>query len=195
MEESSCDDMELVARTCGGETEAFAVLVSRHQDYIYNAVFHLIGAAQDVEDIAQEVFLKAFHGLSGFRRGSRFSTWLYGIMLNCVRTYWRTRKRRPSVASLGGHGHDGNPVPDPTSPQPGPLTNSVQSERVELVRRAIGELERELREIIVLRDIEGLSYRELARVLRLPLGTVKSRLSRARSALRRKIAPALAVDL
>jgi RNA polymerase sigma-70 factor (ECF subfamily) len=197
MSEASCSDVELVARVCGGDTEAFSNLIGRYQDYIYNAIAHLVAGSPDAEDIAQEVFLKAFRNLKGFRREAEFSTWLYGIMLNSVRSYWRGQGRRKDVARLGSTGRSDNPHPysDPPSPDDGPMELSARSETVAAVRRAIEELEQDLREVIVLRDIEGASYEQLAQVLGLPLGTVKSRLFRARSALKEKISPALARDL
>jgi len=188
MAEASQKDVDLVARTCSGECEAFGVLVSRYEGQVYNAVVHLVGES-DAEDIAQEVFMKAFRGLGGFRREARFSTWLYGIMMNCVRTHWRSRRRRRGLFSLdGGNPHE-DPLVDPPSLQDGPVADSVRRETVEMVRRAIGGLDGDLREVIVLRDIEGLSYDEVSHVLGLPLGTVKSRLFRARSVLKDKMAP------
>jgi RNA polymerase sigma-70 factor (ECF subfamily) len=188
MPDASQGDVDLVVRTCRGECNAFGVLVSRYEGQVYNAVVHLVGES-DAEDIAQEVFMKAFRGLGSFRREAKFSTWLYGIMMNCVRTHWRSRRRHRGVFSLdGGNPHEDAPL-DPPSPRDGPFADSVRRETVEMVRCAIGGLDGELREIIVLRDIEGLSYYEVSRVLGLPLGTVKSRLFRARSALKDKMAP------
>ena len=192
MGEAPCSDAELVVRTCSGDTDAFAVLVQRHQDYIYNAALHMVGSAQQAEDVAQEVFLKAFRGLRGFRQRAKFSTWLYGIMVNCVRSHWRRVRRRPDPVSLDGNPNTDNPSPDPASPDGGPLSESVRREEVEMVRRAIAGLASGFREVIVLRDIEGLSYEELAQTLDVPLGTVKSRLFRARNALRGRIIAAQA---
>ena len=192
MGEAPCSDAELVVRTCSGDTDAFAVLVQRHQDYIYNAALHMVGSAQQAEDVAQEVFLKAFRGLRGVRQRAKFSTWLYGIMVNCVRSHWRRVRRRPDPVSLDGNPNTDNPSPDPASPDGGPLSESVRREEVEMVRRAIAGLASGFREVIVLRDIEGLSYEELAQTLDVPLGTVKSRLFRARNALRGRIIAAQA---
>jgi len=191
MGQASGNDGELVTRTVKGDVEAFAVLVERHQDYIFNAVVHLVGSRHDAEDVAQEVFLKAYRGLKGFRKDASFKTWLYGIMLNSVRSRWRTRGRRPKVLSLQQENRDGDPMPDPPGDAPGPLENAIRSDGVEILRRAIDQLETELKEVIVLRDIEGLSYEELAATLSVPMGTVKSRLFRARSALKDQVAPVL----
>lgn len=195
MREAAYSDAELVMRTCGGKSEAFAVLVSRYENQVFNAVMHLVGSRQDAEDIAQEVFMKAFRGLPRFRQKAKFSTWLYGIMLNCVRTHWRGQRRRRGMLSLDGGRSEEDPSPDPPSGLDGPVALSERNETVELVRNAIDELARDLREIVVLRDIEELSYEEISEVLGLPLGTVKSRLFRARSVLKDKIAPRLADGL
>ena len=192
MDEVVHSDADLVTRTCSGEAQAFGALVSRHEGHIYNAVVHLVGSGPDAEDIAQEVFMKAFRGLGGFRGRASFSTWLYGIMLNCVRTHWPRKRSRTRVFSLNPGTSDEDQPFDPPSPQDGPVESSVRSETIEMVRHAIGELPGELREVVVLRDIEGLSYDEMSRALGMPLGTVKSRLFRARLALKERIAPALA---
>jgi len=190
MEPVPCSDEELVRRACAGHTDAFGALVERHQDRIYNAVAYLVGAAHDAEDLTQEVFLKAYRSINGFKGKATFSTWLYSIMLNCVRTHWRRTGRRAQVVSLNAaQGDDDHPLSDPPSTAEGPFEEVLRRETVESVRMAIGELPAELREVIVLRDLEGLSYEQLAVSLRLPLGTVKSRLYRARSALKDKITP------
>ena len=91
MAEASPSDAELVRKAQAGRADAFGLLVQRHQDYVYNAVCHLIGSGQDAEDIAQEVFVSAYRALAGFEGRARFTTWLYGIMLNSVRSHWRRR--------------------------------------------------------------------------------------------------------
>jgi len=189
MAEVPYSDPDLVGRACGGESDAFGLLVEKYQDYIYNAVVHLVGRGLDAEDLTQEVFLKAYRSVSGFRRKAQFSTWLYGIMLNCVRSHWRRQGRRCDAVSLNPAGVDEDPVPEPASPGDGPLVGVVRRETVELVRRSIKELPQDLREVIVMRDLQGMSYEELAYCIGVPLGTVKSRLFRARFALRQRIAP------
>ncbi|KPK65647.1 MAG: hypothetical protein AMK73_02330 [Planctomycetes bacterium SM23_32] len=179
-------DAGLVARARDGDVEAFGRLVERHQDHIYNAVYHLVGSEQDAEDIAQDVFMRAYSHLNGFQGRARFSTWLYGIMLNAVRSHWRRAGPRRTV-SLEGAGDETRA--DPPATGDGPVRRAVRREHVDAVRGAIAELEEEWREIIVLRDIRGLSYEELAETLDLPAGTVKSRLHRARAALRDKLEP------
>ena len=180
-------DADLVQQAQRGRREAFGLLVERHQDYVYNSVCYLVGSGQDAEDIAQEVFVSAYKALGRFEGRARFTTWLYGIMLNSVRSYWR-RCRKMTVLSAGG-GDEDDPAAQVPAKQDGPAEMSMRAERVQAVRAAIAGLSDDLREIIVLRDIQGLSYDELAEALELPDGTVKSRLYRARQELMERLKP------
>jgi RNA polymerase sigma-70 factor (ECF subfamily) len=182
-------DAELVQQAQTGRREAFGLLVERHQDYVYNSVCYLVGSGQDAEDIAQEVFVSAYRALGRFEGRARFTTWLYGIMLNSVRSYWR-RRRKVTVLSVGASDDgDDDPAAQVPAKQDGPAEMSMRAERVQAVRAAIAGLSDDLREIIVLRDIQGLSYDELAEALELPDGTVKSRLYRARRELMERLKP------
>ncbi len=181
-------DIELVGRARSGDTEAFRVLVERHQDHIFGAVCHLVGSRPDAEDIAQDVFLLAYRNLGAFRGSAKFSTWLYGIMLNAVRSHWRRRRSRPAL-SLDPPDGDGEAGADPPDQGDGPAEAAARRESVHAVREAIAALEPDLREIVVLRDIHGLSYEDLGEALGVAAGTVKSRLFRARQALREKLEP------
>jgi len=187
---TSLSDAELVELACAGQTQAFEALVCRHQDSIYNAAYYLVGNHQDAQDIAQDVFVKAYGSLAKFRRRSSFGTWLFGIMLNTVRSFWRKRSHTDGVVRLGGSLADEEEgYPEVESGHDGPLENSLRSETVQRVRSAVGQLEQELREILVLREMEGLSYEDISELLGLPLGTVKSRLFRARYALKEQLEP------
>ena len=193
MAKASPSDAELVKKAQAGQREAFGLLVERHQDYVYNSVCYLTGGGQDAEDIAQEVFVSAYRALGRFQGRALFTTWLYGIMLNSVRSYWR-RRRKVKVLSVqsggaGGAGEDDDPAVQVPARQDGPAEMSLRAERVQVVRAAIAALEEDLREIVVLRDIQGLSYEELAEALALPNGTVKSRLYRARRELMERLRP------
>jgi len=129
-------EARLIGRARRGDVQAFGRLVELNKDYIFNAVFHLLGNAVDAEDISQEVFLRAFRHLNDFEGRARFRTWLYGIMLNAVRSFWRRRTLRGTV-SLDGGG-EGAPLPDPPGPTDGPDAAADRRERVEAVRAAIG---------------------------------------------------------
>lgn len=182
------NESQLINRARNGDTEAFAELVREYQDYLHNAVVHMVGRGQDAEDLTQEVFLKAFRGISGFKQQSKFTTWLYGIMLNCVRSYWRRKGRGPGEVSLEGNRDEDCPRHEPQGDvKEQPVAQVLSKERIQIVRDAIQELDPDMKEVVVLRDLQGLTYKELAECLELPLGTVKSRLARARATLRDKI--------
>jgi RNA polymerase sigma-70 factor (ECF subfamily) len=195
MRYSAEDDDQLVARSREGETEAFAELISRYEDYMYNTIGHMVGFGQDAEDLCQEVFMRAYKGLGSFRGNARFKTWLYSIMLNCVRSHWRRKGRGPDVMSLDGGGDEDQSWSDPPSREDGPERKVTREETIRSVRAGIAALSENLREILVLRDLQGLSYKELAETLDLPLGTVKSRLARARDALKDELSPVLKGEL
>ena len=171
MAKAAPSDAELVKKAQAGQREAFGLLVERHQDYVYNSVCYLTGGGQDAEDIAQEVFVSAYRALGRFQGRALFTTWLYGIMLNSVRSYWRRRRKVKVLSVQSGGAGDAGEDDDPA------------------VQAAIAGLDEDLKEIIVLRDIQGLTYEELADALALPDGTVKSRLYRARRELMERLKP------
>ena len=173
---------ELVERTLAGDLGAFDGLVGMYEKRVYNLALRLTGSAPDAEDATQEAFLRAFRGLKGFRRGSSFFTWLYRIGVNCAITRVRSRARRASVEAALVSPEDANPDP-PDRDAETPPQAVAREERIRLVRAALGSLSPEHRTVVVLRDMEGLSYEEIARVLRESLSAVKSRLHRAREAL------------
>ncbi len=189
MGEAALSDAELVRRGRKGDVEAFGQLVERHQDYIYNAVFHLVSDEHDAEDLAQDVFVSAFDNLERFEGRAKFTTWLYGIMLNTVRSFWRRTGRHTVFSLQSSREDDDGPQPELEDEADGPVRRALRHEDVEVVREAISGLEEDLREILVLRDIQGLSYKELTEVLELPAGTVKSRLHRARGELKDELQP------
>ncbi len=165
----------LIERSQGGDPTAFDELVASHEDKIYNLVYRITGNAQDALDAAQEAFIKAFRALPRYRRQASFDTWLYRIATNAALDIVRRRPNTPVVPldKVTLSDHRDNP--------------DAEAERREVQRRihvALGALAPDHRLIIVLRDLQGLSYEEIAKILRVPLGTVRSRLSRARQALR-----------
>jgi len=193
MNQSSLSDKRLVEAVRNGRTEMFGRLVERHQDRIYNSVYYMVSNREDAEDLAQEVFLKAYDSIHSFRQEAKFGTWLFGIMLNTVRSYWRKKARRSGKLRLD-HGEDGETI-DLEAEVDGPVESSVRAERVQQVREAIDKLKDDLREVIVLRDIDGMTYEEISEALDVPMGTVKSRLYRARNSLKEKLVPVLGEEL
>lgn len=177
------DLTELTARARAGDRDAFARLVEANQHKIYTLALRMTGNPDDAAELAQEAFLRAWRGLPGFQGESSFSTWLYRLASNVCIDFLRQEKRRRGAGLVSLDGDDAAAeVPDPR------LTPEGEAERRELrqaVERGLEQLSSDHRQVLVLRELEGLSYAEIADALALEVGTVKSRLTRARLALRK----------
>ena len=174
-------EQELVRAAAGGDTEAFARLVRTYENKIYSLAFRMCGSADDASDIAQEAFLAAWRGLPFFRGDSGFATWLYRLTSNAAIDYLRRQKKQRGDMSLD----DEELGLDAVDTGPGPQDAAERTEVRSVVAAGLQELSEGHRQVLVLREIQGLSYEEIADVLEVDLGTVKSRISRARSALRK----------
>ena len=185
-------DADVVRRCRGGDADAFGEIVLRYQDRIFATVYRIVGHPEDARDLAQEAFLRSFAKLDTFREGARFSTWLYTIALNLTRSELRKRKTRRKVRAVSLDGtadpEDGR-CPEPASSGEAPDTILGRRELYGLALREIERLPEEAREVLVLRDMQDLSYEEIAQVVECPVGTVRSRLHRARGTLREALAP------
>ena len=189
------DDWDLVRRVVDREDlAAFDLLVERYQDRVYGVIARLISDAELARDLTQDTFLKAFKGLAGFTGGSSFYTWLYRIARNVVTSHLRYEAARPKIAaSLDAEEGDRAPLRlvDRRPAGPDPMQGAVEAERKKFLLQALASLQPEFREIILLRDFEDRSYEEIAELLDLPAGTVRSRLHRARAELRDRLKPIL----
>ena len=174
-------EQELVRAAAGGDTEAFARLVRTYENKIYSLALRMCGSADDAGDIAQEAFLAAWRGLPAFRGEAGFATWLYRLTSNAAIDYLRRQKKQRGDMSLD----DEERGLDAVDTGPGPQDAAERTEVRSAVAAGLRELSEGHRQVLVLREIQGLSYEEIAAVLALDLGTVKSRISRARSALRK----------
>lgn len=175
-------DEELVKKAKSGDAQAFDELIERHYKRIYQLAFQLLGNREDAADATQEVFVKAFEQLRSFRGSSSFATWLYRIAVNTCRDIIR-RSRTIAFSQLSPE--DEQTDFDPTIlTEPNPDDILAERERAELVWMALNRLPEEARQILVLCDMQGFSYAEVAAILNLPEGTVKSRLHRARNAFK-----------
>ena len=174
-------EQELVRAAAGGDTEAFARLVRTYENKIYSLAFRMCGSADDASDIAQEAFLAAWRGLPSFRGDSGFATWLYRLTSNVAIDYLRRQKKQRGDMSLD----DEELGLDAVDTGPGPQDAAERTEVRSVVAAGLQELREGHRQVLVLREIQGLSYEEIADVLEVEMGTVKSRISRARSALRK----------
>jgi RNA polymerase sigma-70 factor (ECF subfamily) len=185
-------DQDLVTRFKGGDGSAFDEMVGRYWDRIYSMVNQLLRNPQDAEEVTQDAFIRAHRGLANFRGDSAFSTWLYQIATNLARNrywYWWRRKRDKSLSFDApiGEGSDltlADVIPAEVE-TPGDIT--VTQEFVSNIGRGMEKLGRKHREILVLRNVKNLSYEEIAAILGISIGTVKSRIARARESLRSKL--------
>ena len=170
-----------VARARAGDTAAFAALVRRHQDRVFGFILRMLDARDEAMELTQDVFVKAWQALPGWRPEARFSTWLLQIARNAALDQLR-RRRVVQFAPLD----DGIDVADTA---PGPEARYASRQRQALLEHSLQQIAAEHREILLLREIEDLSYGELAAVLGIAEGTVKSRLARARAALLQHFRP------
>ena len=169
-------DPELVARMRRGDADALRLVVERYQDRIFALLWGIVRDRHEVEDVAQEVFLKVFTKIEAFDGRSRFYTWLYRVAANTAKDHVKKRSRRPAVALDEDARIE--------SPDFGPREEAQRDEARRRVREAIDRLPPRYREVLALRELDGLSYNEIADVLRVSIGTVESRLHRARGRLR-----------
>jgi RNA polymerase sigma-70 factor (ECF subfamily) len=187
-------DLAAVRRCLAGESDAFGEIVARWQDRIHAAVYRMVGDAEDARDLAQETFVRAWSSLRSFQGGSSFGTWLYSIALNQVRSEMRKRSalKRGAPVSLDATRGDDEGGIDPADSAPGSEERAETAEDVTLLRQEVARLDAEHREVLVLREFQDLSYEEIAEIVGVPVGTVRSRLFRAREDLRRRLEGRLA---
>lgn len=182
------DDTELVALSQKGDLGAFEELVARHQKKLYNLAFRIAGDRDDASEIVQDAFMAAFRSITKFRGASRFSTWLTTITINQARNRLKQMRSRRSheVNSLDDPivTQDGSIMADPPSKTASVLDQLEQRDLREKVRDCIAALDPDFREVIVLRDLQEFSYDEIGTMLTVAAGTVKSRLFRAREAVK-----------
>jgi RNA polymerase sigma-70 factor (ECF subfamily) len=186
-------ETQFIERLKRGDAAAFETLVGERSGEIYGLLYRLTENSEEARDLTQETFLRAFQSISHFRGESDLRTWIYRIAINQARNRWRwwRRRRRDATVSID--------APDLTGGRLGlvatlksttakdPELNTLANERERALKKALGTLKRVYREAVVLRDIEGFAYEEIATTLQISVGTVKSRLARGRQELRRKL--------
>ena len=186
-------DLELVRRTLAGESTAFDLLVVRYQRRIAALISRYRLDSATIEDLTQEAFIKAYRGLHQFRGESTFFTWLARIALNTTKTFLSARKARIETVSASGEDGDIDAYAAMAAPDSG--EDALASRQLaETINAALEELSPDLRQAIVLREIEGQSYEQIAQSLKIPLNTVRSRIFRAREAISMKLKPLIAVS-
>ena len=183
------DDVRLIDETLAGQTEAFSELVRKYQDRLCTTMAHVLGSRDDAADVVQDAFVQAFVKLDTFQRTSAFYTWLFRIAHNTALSLHRRRRSYDSLEQIKEVG-GGEPADD----EPEPAERLERRERVKQVQAALNTLTAEHRAILVLREMENFEYDVIADMLELPVGTVRSRLHRARVQLRDHLKKALQED-
>jgi RNA polymerase sigma-70 factor (ECF subfamily) len=178
-------DEDLIERFQGGDLYAFDLIVKNYKEQLLNFVFRFLGNQEEAEDVVQETFLRVFRNRTAYRRVAKFSTWIYTIAGNLARTELRRRRRRRlfSISDMGVQDKDyeiSDTVRSPEAQTDGALKD-------EIIQAEISRLSPKFREVIILRDVQELSYEEISKILRVPIGTVKSRVNRARLRLQNRL--------
>jgi len=190
--EPRVQDGQFIERLKRGESAAFETLVSERSGEIYGLLYRMTENAEEARDLTQETFLRAFQSIRSFRGDSDLRTWIYRIAINQARNRWRwwRRRRRDSTVSIDSTDENGKPALVATLKAENvqsPEQDTLAHERERILRSALKGLRRVYRETVILRDIEGFAYEEIAVALDISVGTVKSRLARGRQELRSKL--------
>lgn len=178
----SQDESQLIDASLQGDSAAFGELVQLHQNRLYNAMAHFCGNMTEAEDVVQEAFVQAYLKLGSFQRNSAFYTWLYRIAFNTAISRKRRQKNEASVDQVR---EQAGIEPVDASDQPG--DQMLRDERAALVHKALGMLSEEHRSILILREMDNCDYEQIAETLEINVGTVRSRLHRARTQLRERL--------
>ena len=173
------NDDQLIAQTLEGNRDAFGELVTKYQVRLYNTMIQVVGGTEDAYDVTQDAFLQAYLRLDTFRRSSKFYTWLYRIAFNVAVGMRRKHRSHRMAESLQQELHDRL-----LDRENRPEENLISQENIKTVRDAVDRLDNEFRSVVILRELEEFSYEEIAEILEIPIGTVRSRLHRARMLIR-----------
>lgn len=185
------DDAKFIERLRAGDEDAFDRLVNEHSGGIYSMLLRLTENAEDAGDLTQETFMNAFRSIGKFRGESSIRTWLYRIAINRSRNrfrWWKSRRRSKTISIDSVRSEEDRPLHETLAGDtPDPETEAISAERMYRLRETLLTLPDIFREAVILRDIEGLAYEEIAEVLDISIGTVKSRIARGRGELARKL--------
>jgi len=184
-------DRELVARVQRGDKKAFDVLVLKYQQKVANLVSRYVRDPGETLDVTQEAFIKAYRALPGFRGQSAFYTWLYRIAINTAKNYLVSMGRRPPGSDVDSESAEQQDTSGRMKDTDTPEAQLLTAEIAKTVQQAIEELPEDLRTAVVLRELEGMTYEEIANAMSCPIGTVRSRIFRARDAIDKKLRPLL----
>ena len=178
-------EQELVSRAKAGDQDAFEQLVLDNQNRVYSLALRMVNDREEAADLAQEAFLKAWQGLPSFQGESSFSTWVYRLATNVCIDFLRRQKRRQEIEPVASIDDEESGWTEPSDPDQDPQRHLERAELHRAVARGLEALPDHHRQVLVMREVSGLSYQEIGRALELDLGTVKSRIARARQMLRK----------
>lgn len=178
-------ELELVARAKAGDQDAFEQLVLDNQNRIYSLAFRMVNDREEAADLAQEAFLKAWQGLPSFQGDSSFATWVYRLATNVCIDFLRKQKRRQEVAPVSSLDDPESGWSEPADWEQDPQRSLEREERNRAVAQGLEALPDHHRQVLVMRELSGLSYQEIGQALGLDMGTVKSRIARSRKALQK----------
>ena len=188
---SKTTDAELVARVQRGDKKAFDLLVSKYQNKIFVIIGRFVNDQAEVYDVAQDTFIKAYRALPNFRGESAFYTWIYRIAINTAKNYLTARGRRPPAGDIDSQDAETYEVGSALRENASPERLLMRDQLQQVIFDTIEALPEDLKTAMTLRELEGLSYEEIAEVMDCPVGTVRSRIFRAREAVEKKIKPLL----
>ncbi|ACK42124.1 MULTISPECIES: RNA polymerase sigma factor [Dictyoglomus] len=186
-EKNKLSDQSLISLIKNGDKEAFNILVKRYEKKVLNILYLQLGNIPDLEDLAQEVFIKIFKNIKGFRGEAKFSTWIYRITMNVAYDYKRKNKEMYSLDEPMKEDEEDTFEKVIPSEEEDPLSVVEREDIRSKLQKLIRELPKEYQEVLILREYEGLSYEEISNILKCPVGTVESRLFRARRELKEKL--------
>lgn len=181
-------ESKLLAEAIEGDIESFEKLITQYNRYVYNIAYRMMGNEEDAKDMAQEALIKAYKNIKTFKQESTFSTWLYRIVINCCKD--EIRKRQHKTVSLDAELSEdftGMALIEDKDSKVNPVIVYEQQELREEIQNALNSLSEDAKSIVVLKDIMGYSYQEIGDILQIPIGTVRSRLSRSRQLLKQQL--------
>ncbi|PKG38170.1 RNA polymerase sigma factor RpoE [Psychromonas sp. Urea-02u-13] len=184
-------DFQLIQRIQNGEQQAFTLLVRKYQNRVANILTRYVRSSGDIADVTQEVFIKVHKSLPSFRGDSAFYTWLYRITVNTAKNYLTSQSRRPPASDIDAMEADSYDGSDALKSVESPESIMRSEEIKRVIMETIDRLPAELKAAITLRELEGMSYDEIAKIEDCPIGTVRSRIFRARDAIDKQLAPLL----
>jgi RNA polymerase sigma-70 factor (ECF subfamily) len=184
-------DLQLIQRIQNGEQQAFTLLVRKYQTRVANILTRYVRSSGDIPDVSQEVFIKVYKSLPNFRGDSAFYTWLFRITVNTAKNYLTSQSRRPPASDIDAEEADSYDGSGALKDEDNPESILHSQEVKHVILQVIGDLPDELKSAITLRELEGLSYDEIAQIENCPIGTVRSRIFRAREAIDKQLKPLL----